>query len=1150
MPTEPDKGKRPRLPDEERLFNAPAADAIPDALPERDIIPCDPPAAPEDEVFIRPNPLPPAPATPRLLPDALDILSRPYSVACDEDQEALSGDSPVSVGVGYDSQLVFLDDVAAITQDELYRIAAKISDAQDLVESSFSSAFEEDDYSTFDADLSDVLLVTLPIATAIRSELVLAQDRADAVAASYGQSLLTCGWRNRQLWVVCSDADLGYSVSFTEVSSPPEFASISAGVFESRVSQSDADASAARQAALQLDCLIGNDAWTETCTDVSASYDVDVAWPDTEGDDDTWDTTSPTALSTFDGRQFNAEATLGAGAGRVLRYSVTIPAGDSRAAASTKSEANEIAQGLALSALDCFFPSRPRKISCVTPDLGSDSVIARKAARSYDDDAMFSELKGGSGDGGLPYARTNVGVSDPGTEDEQPDTTSAYEVVSPAGIMIADTEDAANQLAEIRAANYLLCSWTSPEHACTCVDTEASQTADATSKFTTEEVTAGGANFKAAESSPIPFGASAPVNTLPRGLLVSDVFPGGSIGDVVVWPTIPTVCAASLTCVFDACKIAYCTPKPDTRRWKVNGMINYASYGPDWNDGPSTESDQIAFLTEWKSRRNTAISETFGGADAPCAGYANADACNGAAEPGNNGAGEPGNITDIGPEDWGTPARFKYGGVLRIGRSWGAPVTDDPGDGGPLVLASGRIKECSIVVTATGEGETPVWQEPEVWGFFSGAEGYARSLTPTHLGEQAAADAAGRLDCTHVNWPRNLANCPQSDQRGFGPVGFVLDEVVEGDSNTEVNEQAENLVLAVMECRDAHNFALAVEGSEIHMLAPVVAKVGEDNCMERGLHPATLLDSSCEPIEGNGSGMPATSSTHYYIEVACCDSEDTSKSLILHRQPANLTYDEAIAARQKGSVGTEDGQIVLESLKASSEEGEFWYIGTLYVGPATSLGTDDANRVTIQAYSGPIIIGQSCCGSSSDSSSSSSPSSSAPSSSAGSGSPAGSSAGSDDGSTGSSKSTAILQDPFGRPGEDFMTIWTVEAKDVRIEDTYDYLIDAPDWGGEVAFEINPRYVLSNEIDSVRLCSAVDQHGRTVRAKLTENNHVLRLFPSWRQRFFSRLKSERVTVRLSAIRKGFLGKQHAYRNAEQRNACEATLNSAYPGYSDD
>jgi len=112
---------------------------------------------------------------------------------------------------------MFLDDIADITADELYRLAEKIPELQLLVDTTFVDAYNDEDFTSFDAALGDLLLVTNPVAVLIRQALAAAQETADTVAHAYTQSRLVCGYENRELWVACSPDDpLGYITTFED----------------------------------------------------------------------------------------------------------------------------------------------------------------------------------------------------------------------------------------------------------------------------------------------------------------------------------------------------------------------------------------------------------------------------------------------------------------------------------------------------------------------------------------------------------------------------------------------------------------------------------------------------------------------------------------------------------------------------------------------------------------------------------------------------------------------------------------------------------------------------------------------------------------------------------------------------------------------
>lgn len=938
--------------------------------------------------FLNPNPAPELPGTPSLLPEPLTVPSRAVSISCPAGQVAISGEDPSEVAAGADIQLVYLDEIEGISQPELFRLATYVAALQAHVSGSLVGAINSDDFAAFDAGIVGTTKTTSAVAAKIREALVVAQERADQVAQTIALAGLVCGWRNQELWVICQVADPGY----TFVSVDPgelEKAHVAAGLFSSSVSQSDANAQAALSAALELSCLVTNTEQDVSCSDVEGevSESLTLTWPvnwnkassardaatgaevvtlEDQGagawDASDWDAhesqTETIALGALNGQEFMQANQVGSPARRRLRTRVIIKAGDPRTAAPDLATANAIAYNLAVAELDCFVPNRPRIISCVTDVFGSSEVAARHAALGLGDDnvgrgIMFEELRGGDPEtyGGPDYTRTNVGVADYGSSSEQEDRTPAFEVyVWPgyfAGISVPEVESTAGN----HAAGLLLCAWMSPAHGCQCASSE--DAAGMTSVTGVGQVSAKfSTDFVAGNAAVLSINSPEASNSLPRGLVVDSDYPNktadpGYSAAPLAWPGLPAICQAGLDCLFEACKITCCEPKPDNRPYLVNGMPNYASWTDD-RTKPATLDDHTAFMDAWDQAR--LASAVFG-----CPGYQSADDCNIGSPP------AVGSIVEVGPSDgaYGMPARFKYGGLLRWGNQWQETSPPDA-NGNPSNDLSlvGRVKEC--------HKDPGHLQTADPWGLFHCAEGYAEGPSPAGLGEQARQNSLSRLDCTHISWPRHLVACPEPNQRPFAPPRH-LNVVIEGGSTREANEQLENLILQLMACRDTHNFMLTFKGggggsdTKLEMPSPTVVSSG--GCLPPGLSEAKIYKENCKD-EVDLDNLPANESSHVFIIVRCCeiDPKPPEKRLILRVIP-DSSIDAEIRSedgRQVGRMGLPSGRQALATLRL--DDPEVWYIGSYSV---VDLGHGkhqwEAGRQVVQAHSGPIVVGESCC---------------------------------------------------------------------------------------------------------------------------------------------------------------------------------------------
>lgn len=1128
---------------------------------------CDEPEEQPEEVFNQANPAPGVPAAAEILPAPLEVYNREISVSCAVGQVVLAGTEPSVVAAGEEAQEVYLDEVEEITKNELFRLEPYVSALQAHINADLIAAIDAVDFTAFDAEIVNITNVSPAIAALIRADLVTAQARADEIATNIANAGLTCGWENQQLWVTCLDVNPGYTIHYSDPAVSDQ-ATMPAGEFTSEVSQADADEQAARAAAFELDCLVGNDEQTVTCIDLAIGIDETtlITWPvnwSKAADADeaakgnevvtledqgagTWvvtdwedfeNNTESIALNALNGQEFMQLSQVGSDERRTLRTRVIIEADDPRAAAIDKATANEIAQNIALAELDCFFPNRPRLISCVTPTYGSTEVAQRLAGLSLTDtDAdratLHAELLGGDPVtyGGPERDRTNVGITDYGLATEEIDTDLAFETYLWPGLFDEGNEATAELSASSFAAAYLACTWISPQHDCQCVSTQADadQTyttgpLDSSSAFSTDDVGDEGALFDSAKSEDN--------NQLPRGLIEEVQYPNRvadpTYAEVEMrWPDLPDICQAGLQCYFTACKLACCEPKPDDREKKVNGMPNFASWGSNWLSGPATYSDQVAFITAWNSQRLAAdIVACDLGSPGPF-DKADYDECDIPTPPVAGNANSP--VSD-GPITYGTPARFKYGGVLRWGSEWEEPSNtdeDNPDQGSdPSLLIPGKVKGCH----KGGVGDV---QTPDAWGLFHCAEGYAESNTPIGLGALARANAISRLDCTHIAWPRHLVNCPQPNQKSFGPT-FNSNMVIEATSTREANEISESMILASLECRDTHNFMMTFGGGgaggagKLNLPAPAIANVGSDECIPQGLNEATLYESDCV-TEAATTLLEADESSHIFIEAKCCEGVG-NKRLILHLIP-DPAIDSEIRDQDKqlGELGLASGRAALETLRTSGSE--IWYIGSFYVGNlGLGAGAAEADRITVQAYSGPIILTETCCDSSSSSSSSS-------------GSSEASSASSAPSSAGSDKSTAIVGMPWHEKG--FGALFTMESNEVLFEFSVDD-IELTDW--RTVVEIDHRFLYVCEFGSLKVLGAPNLD-KPLQASAHVAKHYLIIDvarPSWWKRSFAKHGPKKAHVKLTGVRRGFRGMDMPERSQAQFEANEEWLNSAYP-----
>ena len=167
------------------------------------------------------------------------------------------------------------------------------------------------------------------------------------------------------------------------------------------------------------------------------------------------------------------------------------------------------------------------------------------------------------------------------------------------------------------------------------------------------------------------------------------------------------------------------------------------------------------------------------------------------------------------------------------------------------------------------------------------------------------------------------------------------------------------------------------------------------------------------------------------------------------------------------------------------------------------------------------------------SSSSGSSGSSSQSSSGSSGSSSQSSAGST-GSSGSEKSIAIV--PASWSPTKYTALFIAECPEVRFDD----VITIPLLQMDRILPIDPKYIEVCEPDTIRICGCVPSEPILVGAKIEKNTIKLKFAE---QDIYKLLE---ITIRLTAIRKGFNKVRFPDRTEEQFISNEAFINSAYKG----
>lgn len=135
-------------------------------------------------------------------------------------------------------------------------------------------------------------------------------------------------------------------------------------------------------------------------------------------------------------------------------------------------------------------------------------------------------------------------------------------------------------------------------------------------------------------------------------------------------------------------------------------------------------------------------------------------------------------------------------------------------------------------------------------------------------------------------------------------------------------------------------------------------------------------------------------------------------------------------------------------------------------------------------------------------------------------------------SVGSDKSTAIVPVPWSPHG--FAALFTKEAPEVLFEDFVTAIIPAD---GKLKFEIDHRFLSVCEHGTVRVVSTVPDQPVLVGAKVADGSIL-----------FSVVGADgpvTINAQLVGTRRGFAGMRFPFRDKEQFDANERTLNAAYP-----
>lgn len=349
------------------------------------------------DVFIKPTPCP-TPADPaRLIPGALDIGNDELTLNC-EDVEGLGpiGDS-VTLEKGAVTLQVYFTEIPDITSEQLDRIA-KLSEEQLALL----------------ADESTSIASIVQLTGMKESQATFFQERVSAVtlevqelALTTAAALLACIWRNEEQTASCP-VDALESPNYPEegVVNPVV---IAAGSVDSSESQEDADALALEQAELELSCVWGNEEITVDCEQIGFTEAVPndtelqgsagrlrvgsftiaantVFSPDSQSEaNEQARAQAELSLACFyineekvvdcDSQGFPGTVDFPVDASDNVGGSpVTVPLGLLESPLST-ADANEQAEALALSLLDCFWYNVEKTADCPTLTLEDDTPL-------------------------------------------------------------------------------------------------------------------------------------------------------------------------------------------------------------------------------------------------------------------------------------------------------------------------------------------------------------------------------------------------------------------------------------------------------------------------------------------------------------------------------------------------------------------------------------------------------------------------------------------------------------------------------------------------------------------------------------------------------------------------------------------------------
>lgn len=376
-------------PEDQRLFDARERGAdpdceiqmpqlVPDVDPQQDVPACDPVPEVTPDTFALPKRPPLPPLAPNELPRGVVLQCQRVDISCVAPTVNLLSPATSTVLRGEITSDFFLDDVPEIPTAELLRMPTVVDDFESFLDDRLHGYVSAGD-PAFVYDLSVVLGVSEALAQIITAAIVVAQNDLDESATVLAQAGVDCGYRSQDVWAKCAENTQGYTVHLVDPGGAAgSVAFAPADTATSTESQALANESAARIAALTLQCVYPNETQTVTCADQDPIFGASFFYPTAA------DTSQLAGLS---GQRFGPENEL-------LVYSATVQAGTFTAVST--SEANSIAQAAAAAELNCFFPSRQAIAYCEADptrfaEVDPGSYIGQTAENAYDQAAADAE---------------------------------------------------------------------------------------------------------------------------------------------------------------------------------------------------------------------------------------------------------------------------------------------------------------------------------------------------------------------------------------------------------------------------------------------------------------------------------------------------------------------------------------------------------------------------------------------------------------------------------------------------------------------------------------------------------------------------------------------------------------------------------------